>query len=71
MEYVVGPVLALLVSMKFVVWKGKQTDKKIAELSDSIELIKANETELPKKVMATVLPLAKAVNRLNSEVGIR
>ena len=71
MEYVVGPVLALLVSMKFVVWKGKQTDKKIAELADSIELIKANETELPKKVMATVLPLAKAVNRLNSEVGMR
>ena len=71
MEYAVGPVLALLVAMKFTVWKTKQCAAERAELKEQIELIKKSEDELPKKVMATVMPLAKAVQKLNTEVGIR
>lgn len=70
MEFVVGPVLALLVAMKFTTWKTKQCAAERAELKEQIELIKQTEDELPKKVMATVMPIAKAVNRLNQQVGL-
>ena len=70
MEYVAGPVLALLVAMKFTDWKTKQCAAERAELKEQIELIKNTEEELPKKVMATVMPIAKAVQKLNQQVGL-
>ena len=73
-EYIVGPVLALLLGMKFSDYKSKQAEKTIAELNEKIERIEKHatevENEMPKKVMATVLPIAKAVNKLNQQVGL-
>lgn len=73
-EYVVGPILALLVSMKFTDYKAKKEAEEIKMLRAKIELVEkrnaANENEMPKKVMATVLPLAKAVQKLNQQVGL-
>ena len=66
-EYVVGPVLALLLGMKFTDFKNKEKDAKISELESKIELI---ETETPKKLMATLMPVAKAVQKLNQQVGL-
>ena len=71
MEYAVGPILALLLAMKFTDYKCKSCCKRTDELEERIELVKKSEEELPKKVMATVMPLAKAVQKLNNEVGIR
>ena len=74
LEFVVGPVLALLVGMKFSVYKNKENEKVIAELKEKVVLLEkstaALETELPKKVMATMLPVAKAVQQLNQQVGL-
>ncbi len=74
LELIVGPVVALLVSMKFMDYKSKEADKQLSELNAKIELIeKTNqqlEQELPKKVMATVLPVAKAVQKINQEIGL-
>ena len=67
LEYVVGPVLALLLGMKFTDLKSKEKDAKISELESKIELI---ETETPKKLMATLMPVAKAVQKLNQQVGL-
>ena len=67
LEYIVGPVLALLLGMKFTDLKSKEKDAKITELEEKITLI---ETETPKKLMATLLPVAKAVQKLNQEVGL-
>ncbi len=67
LEIIVGPVLALLLSMKFTDMKSKEKDTKITELESKIALI---ETETPKKLMATLLPVAKAVQKLNQEVGL-
>ncbi len=67
LEYIVGPVLALLLGMKFTDMKSKEKDTKITELESKIVLI---ETETPKKMMATLLPVAKAVQKLNQEVGL-
>ena len=73
-EYVIGPVLALLLGMKFSDFKSKEAEKKITELQAKVELIEKTNTtlenEMPKKVMATVLPLAKAVQKLNAQVGL-
>ena len=70
MEYVAGPVLALLVAMKFTTWKTKQCAAERAELKEQIERLKESEVELPKRIMATVMPIAKAVNKLNQQVGL-
>jgi hypothetical protein len=67
LEYIVGPVLALLLGMKFTDLKSKEKDAKITELESKIALI---ETETPKKMMATLMPVAKAVQKLNQEVGL-
>ena len=67
LEFVVGPVRSLLIALKFGDIKDKRREKEIAELQAKIELI---EGELPKKVMATMLPVAKAVQKLNQQVGL-
>ena len=73
-EYIVGPVLALLLSMKFTTFKNKENEQTITELREKVELLSKDaqqlETELPKKVMATMLPVAKAVQKLNQQVGL-
>ena len=52
-----------------------QHQKEYQELLAKVELVEKRNTEMDKemlqKVMTTVLPIAKAVNRLNGEVGIR
>ena len=67
LEIIVGPVLALLLGMKFTDMKSKEKDAKITELESKIAVI---ETETPKKLMATLMPVAKAVQKLNQEVGL-
>lgn len=64
----------MLVSMKFSDYKIKESEKTLNELQAKIELIEENndklQSELPKKVMATVLPVAQAVQKLNQQVGL-
>ncbi len=67
LEYIIGPVLALLLGMKFTDYKSKEKDTKITELETKLSLI---ETETPKKMMATLIPVAKAVQKLNQQVGL-
>ena len=67
LEFVVGPVLSLLIAMKFGDMKDKEREKEIVALREQVELM---EAELPKKVMATMLPVAKAVQKLNQQVGL-
>jgi len=53
----------------------KKQEERIEAMEHKVELVvEANATqekEMLKKVMTTVLPIAKAVNRLNNEVGIK
>ena len=75
MYYVVGPVVALLISLKFSKDLNDKHQKEYQELLAKVELVEKRNTEMDKemlqKVMTTVLPIAKAVNRLNGEVGLR
>ena len=74
LEFVVGPVLSLLLAMKFGAMKDKEREKEIAALQEKVVLLEKSastlESELPKKVMATMLPVAKAVQKLNAQVGL-
>ena len=69
-EYIVGPVLALLLGMKFSDYKSKEQAKIIEELKAKIEAVEQQEQEIPKKLVATITPIAKAVQRLNEQVGL-
>ena len=74
MEYVLGPVLAVLVTLKFADFNIKKQDKVISELEEKVLVLekntKAAEEEVPKKMMATLLPVAKAVNKINQQLGL-
>ena len=81
MEYIVGPILALLVSLKCTKLQLKVVEDKVNGMEEEIELvmedlenIKAYDTkraeEYSKKVLATLMPVAKAVQKLNQTVGI-
>ena len=74
MYFVVGPVLALLISLKFT--QQQQTKHKLEyeALLAKVEVLEnrsaETETTILKNVMSTVMPIAKAVNKLNREVGL-
>tara|TARA_R110002050_G_scaffold81088_1_gene173358 strand:+ start:404 stop:625 length:222 start_codon:yes stop_codon:yes gene_type:complete len=70
-EYIIGPVIAALVAIKYGDYKSDIREKAqaalLTQLSQKIELV---ETETPKKMLATLVPVAKAVQKLNQQVGL-
>jgi len=74
MYYVVGPVLALLISLKFTQQQSVKRDERFKAIEAQVEsLVVRNEEvdkEMLRKIMTTVMPIAKAVNKLNQEVGL-
>ena len=72
--FVAGPLLALLISLKFTDAKHKEHQKEYEALVAKVESLetrnKAVDKEMLQKIMTTVMPIAKAVNKLNQEVGL-
>ena len=70
-EYLVGPVVAVLISMKFTDYKVKELSKKVEEVSKTCD---ARVTEVnqqtSKALIGTLTPVAKAIKQLNEQVGI-
>ena len=75
MEYVLGPLIALVVSLKYANHQSSKNAARIEAVAAKIEKIEerfdTSDKETLKRVMTTVMPIAKAVNKLNQEVGIR
>ena len=75
MEYIIGPVLTLLIAMKFTDYKQKDVESKLGVIQEKVTLVEKTmdqrEAELPKKLVATMVPLAKEVKKLKQEVGIQ
>ena len=71
---IVGPVLALLISLKYTQQQNQKHQKEYEALVSKVELLETRNEQVDKemlqKVMTTVLPIAKAVNKLNQEVGL-
>jgi hypothetical protein len=74
MYFVVGPVLALLISLKYTQQQHTKHQKEYEALVAKVELLEtrneAVDKEMLQKIMTTVMPIAKAVNKLNQEVGL-
>lgn len=70
LEVIVGPVLAVLVSLKLTDLNLKKQAERIAVLETKVEELQIAEKEVPKKMMATLVPVAKAVNKINQQLGI-
>ena len=72
---IAGPILALLVSLKLTDKRLKEHQKEYEALVTKVELLQTRNEEVDKemlqKIMTTVMPIAKAVNKLNAEVGLR
>ena len=74
-EYIVGPVLALLLGMKFTDWKAKSAEQRVVQLEEKLELVgkkvDAVDTVILPKVMQTLQPVTRAVVRINEEIGLQ
>ena len=71
MEYVVGPILALLIGMKFTAWNSKQVDKKLAEMSEVVDMkIKEQNEVISTQTLKILMPVAKSVNAINNQLGL-
>ena len=75
MEYVLGPLIALIVSLKYSQIKSNKSSAIDNELKLRIEMIEKRyqiqEQELPKKMIAVMTPVTQAVAKLNEQVGMQ
>jgi len=69
-EVIVGPVLAVLVTLKLTDLNLKKQEKVIVDLQSKVEKLEISDKEIPKKMMATLMPVAKAVSKINQQLGL-
>jgi len=79
MEVVIGPLLALIIGIKYSDIKSKRNLKELealkAEMNSRVEMIETNvdkvDKEILKKTLQVVLPIAQATERLQNAVGVK
>ena len=75
MEYVLGPVLALLLGMKFTDYKSKQAAKEHAKHHEEItalvdkKIVESN-TLASQQTLKLMMPMAKSVTAINKQLGL-
>ena len=70
LEVIVGPVLAVLVALKLTDLNLEKQEKVIVDLQAKVEKLEISDKEIPKKMMATLMPVAKAVSKINQQLGL-
>ena len=71
MEYVVGPVLALLIGMKFADYKTKELQKKVDTVIETVDQkIVEQNTNMSQQTLKILLPVAKSVTKINEQLGL-
>jgi len=74
-EYAVGPVLALLISLKYTKLTIDKKINKYDEILTRLDKVEKRVDEIDKetlkKMMITLTPVAKAVNELQEAIGIK
>ena len=75
MEYVVGPIIALLLGMKFTDYKTKEqikqlekTNKELVTLVD--EKMIENTKMVSQQTLKMMMPMAKSVTAINKQLGL-
>jgi len=73
--YVVGPLAAVLISLKFTQHRVKKQEDRITEQEQMIgrlvKVVEATDKETLRKMMLILTPVSKAVKQLQDEVGIQ
>ena len=71
MEYVVGPVLALLVAMKFTAYKADKQEKVLAAIEEKVEgKIVENNKMISQQTLKLMTPVAKSIQQINRQLGL-
>ena len=71
MEYVVGPVLALLIGMKFSDYKTKELQKKVDTVIETVDQkIVEQNTNMSQQTLKILMPVAKSVTKINEQLGL-
>ena len=68
LEYIVGPVIALLLGMKYTAYTVEQAAKKRDEVI--AEQILASDTKQSQQMRKVLMPVAKSVTRINEQLGL-
>lgn len=75
MEYIVGPIVALLISGGYTKVSLDKKNKEIADHKERIEkverIVVALDKQTLQKMLVTIQPVAKAVKELQDAVGIQ
>ena len=79
MEFVIGPLLSLMLAMKFTDFKNKKSAEEMRKLKEDIlfkvESVESNvekaEKELFQKSVKIIMPIAQATERLQQAVGVK
>lgn len=82
MEYVIGPILGLLLGMKFTDYSTKQRKKEIENLVERIVFVESRcdlnsskldsvDKEILTKSLKIIQPIAQATARLQEAVGVK
>ena len=74
-EYVVGPLVAALISLKFTDYRVKKQAETLAAQEENmakvIKLIEKKDQETLRKTMVLLTPMSKAVKQLQEEIGVQ
>ena len=71
MKYVVGPVLALLIGMKFSDYKTKELQKKVDTVIETVDKkIVEQNTNMSQQTLKILMPVAKSVTKINEQLGL-
>lgn len=79
MESIIGPILALIIGIKYSDIKIKKSTQQLesdkAELIERLDkvenTVKAVDKEILKKSLQIILPIAQATERLQAAVGVK
>ena len=71
MEYVVGPILALLIGMKFTHYSVKEQQKKIDSVVETVDAkIVEQNTAMSEQTVRVLTPLVVNVKKINEQLGL-
>lgn len=71
LEYIVGPIIALLLGMKFTHYTDAKQQEKNAAIEKLIEekLIESNKL-MSQQMVKIMTPVAKNINKINNQLGL-
>ena len=75
MEYVVGPVLALLLGLKFTDYRVKKAVKTMEEQRSELLIaleakVNTNNKMISEQTLKMMMPMASSVQKINGQLGL-